>query len=46
MFGKTIFGVERSTFLFDKDGQLIQEWRKVKAKGHVENILKAIKQLV
>lgn len=38
-----MMGIERSTFLIDGDGILIHEWRKVKAKGHVEEILEVIK---
>ena len=38
-------GVERSTFVIDARGVLIKEWRKVKVKGHVEEVLKYIKEL-
>jgi len=38
-------GIERSTFLIDKEGVLRKEWRKVKVKGHVEEVLEAVKQL-
>lgn len=41
MYGKEHMGIERSTFLIDKNGVLIQEWRKVKVAGHVEQVLKA-----
>lgn len=44
MFGKEYMGIERSTFIIDKDGKLVQEWRKVKVKGHVEEALKYIKE--
>ena len=44
MYGKKIIGIERSTFLIDEDGLLIEEWRKVKVQGHVEKILKEIKK--
>lgn len=43
MYGKKVVGIERSTFLIDEDGILIQEWRKVKVKGHVEEVLEEIK---
>ena len=46
MFGKKGKGIERSTFLIDQQGILVQEWRKVKVKGHVEEVLQAIKVLV
>ena len=45
MYGKKSLGVERSTFLIDEKGVLRQEWRKVKVKGHVEEVLAAAKEL-
>lgn len=45
MYGKQVMGVERSTFLIDAKGVLSQEWRKVKVKGHVEEVLEAVKAL-
>lgn len=42
-FGKEYMGIERSTFLINKEGELVKEWRKVKVKGHVEEILSYIK---
>ena len=45
MYGKKVMGIERSTFLIDADGVLRQEWRKVKVKGHVEEVLDAVKAL-
>jgi len=45
MYGKKVRGIERSTFVFDKDGKLALEWRGVKVKGHVEEVLEAIKSL-
>jgi peroxiredoxin Q/BCP len=45
MYGKNVMGVERSTFLFNAQGQLQQEWRKVKAQGHAAIVLAALKQL-
>jgi len=44
MYGKEYMGVERSTFIINKDGELIKEFRNVKAKGHAEEVLKFIKQ--
>jgi peroxiredoxin Q/BCP len=38
-------GVERSTFLIDALGVLRQEWRKVKVKGHADEVLAAVKSL-
>ncbi|MCA1321056.1 thioredoxin-dependent thiol peroxidase [Bacillus tianshenii] len=43
-FGKEYMGIERSTFIIDKEGQLVKEWRKVKVKGHVEEALAYIKE--
>ncbi len=43
MYGKKVTGIERSTFVLDKTGRLIKEWRKVKAKGHAQEVLDFIK---
>lgn len=43
-FGKEYYGIERSTFIIDKDGQLVKEWRKVRVKDHVEEALNFIKE--
>jgi len=45
MFGKKRMGIERSTFLIDRKGVLQREWRKVKVKGHVDEVLGAVKEL-
>ncbi|MAT87948.1 MAG: peroxiredoxin [Aestuariivita sp.] len=45
MYGNTFFGIERSTFLIDAEGQVVREWRKVKVSGHVEAVLEAVKGL-
>lgn len=45
MYGKQVRGIERSTFLIDAEGVLRQEWRKVKVKGHVDEVLEALKAL-
>ena len=45
MYGKQVRGIERSTFLIDEKGVLHQEWRKVKVKGHVDEVLEAVKSL-
>jgi thioredoxin-dependent peroxiredoxin len=42
-FGKEYMGIERSTFIIDKQGKLVKEWRKVSVKGHVEEALQYIK---
>ncbi|WP_257293592.1 peroxiredoxin [Endozoicomonas sp. YOMI1] len=41
MYGKEYMGIERSTFLIDSNGVLQHEWRKVRIKGHVEDVLQA-----
>jgi peroxiredoxin Q/BCP len=38
-------GIERSTFLINADGVLVREWRKVKVKNHVNEVLEQLKQL-
>ncbi len=45
MYGKKVMGIERSTFLIDETGKLRNEWRKVKVKGHVDEVLEAVKAL-
>ena len=45
MFGKVGMGIERSTFIFDKTGKILHEWRKVKVPGHVEEVLETLKSL-
>ena len=45
MYGKMVRGIERSTFVIDKDGALAREWRGVKVPGHVEEVLNFVKTL-
>ncbi len=45
MYGKTVMGIERSTFIFNTKGQLVKEYRKVKAEGHASVIFADIKAL-
>jgi len=45
MYGKTYMGIERSTFIFDEKGKLRHEMRKIKVKGHVDDVLELVKQL-
>ncbi|WP_404375711.1 peroxiredoxin [Vreelandella aquamarina] len=45
MYGKEHLGIERSTFLIDRDGKLAREWRGVKVPGHVEEVLAAAQEL-
>ena len=43
MYGKKYMGIERSTFILDENGNIIQEWRKVKVNGHVDEIIQNLK---
>ena len=45
MYGRQYMGIERATFLVDKQGALQGVWRKVKVKGHVEEVLSAVQNL-
>lgn len=42
MYGKQVQGIERSTFLIDAKGILINEWRGLKVPGHAEEVLNLI----
>lgn len=43
MYGREYMGVVRSTFIVDPQGKLVREWRGVRIKGHVEQVLEAVK---
>ncbi len=45
MYGRRYMGVERTTFLIDGKGVIAQVWRKVKVKGHADDVLAAVRQL-
>ena len=45
MYGKTVRGVERSTFVIDAQGRLMKEWRGVKVATHVEEVLEFVAHL-
>lgn len=45
MYGRTYFGIERSTFFIDRKGIIKKSWRKVKVPGHVQEILNYIRHL-
>jgi len=45
MYGKQVRGIERSTFLIDRNGVLVQEWRGVRVPGHAEEVLQAARNL-
>ena len=39
MYGRKYMGIERSTFMLDENLNIIKEWRKVKVKGHVDEVI-------
>lgn len=45
LYGKEHLGIERSTFLIDKEGVLRHEWRKVKVKQHLDEVKEVVEQL-
>ncbi len=45
MYGGSYMGVDRSTFLIGKDGEIKRAWRSVKVPGHVDEVLAAVKEL-
>ena len=45
MYGKQVRGIERSTFVIDANGKLVQEWRGVKVPGHAAEVLAFVKSL-
>ena len=45
MYGKPVRGIERSTFILNKDHEIIKEWRKVTVDNHAQEVLDFIKSL-
>jgi peroxiredoxin Q/BCP len=45
MYGKAVRGIERSTFILNKDHEIIKEWRKVNVDNHAQEVLDFIKSL-
>ena len=45
LYGRTYMGMERTTYLIDQQGKIARVWRKVKVKGHAEEVLAAAKAL-
>lgn len=43
MYGRQVRGIERSTFLINPEGKLAESWRKLKVKGHVDEVLECLK---
>nr|WP_106781118.1 thioredoxin-dependent thiol peroxidase [Lysinibacillus timonensis] len=44
MYGREYMGIERSTFLIDEEGIVRKEWRKVKVKNHIEEVLESVRE--
>lgn len=45
LYGREYMGVDRSTFVIDKKGKLVQQWRSVKVKGHAQEVLETVKAI-
>lgn len=45
LYGRKYMGIERATFLVDRDGKILRVWPKVKVKGHAQEVLEAAKAL-
>ena len=43
MYGRKYMGIERSTFVLDENLNIVKEWRKVKVKGHVDDVIEFLK---
>lgn len=43
MYGRKYMGIERSTFILDEKGNIQKEWRKVKVKNHVDEVINYLK---
>ena len=46
MAGKKYYGIERSTFLINKHGKIVYEWRRVNPRGHAKEVLQTLKSLI
>lgn len=44
LYGREYEGIVRSTFLIDEDGILMQEWRGIRVKGHINQVLEAVRE--
>ena len=45
MYGREYMGIERSTFVIDREGRVVKAWRKVKVPGHVAQVLECVQSL-
>lgn len=46
LYGKTVRGIERSTFVVDSTGAILREWRGIKVPGHAQEVLDFVRTLV
>lgn len=46
LYGKTVRGIERSTFLLDEEGRVVRAWRGVEVAGHAKEVLAALDELL
>ena len=46
MYGKIIFGLLRSSFLLDSEGNILKTWKNIRATGHAEKVLREIKEIL
>lgn len=46
LYGRQYMGIDRATFLIDAQGKVVRTWRKVRVKGHAEDVLAAARELV
>ena len=44
MYGRKYMGIDRATFLINRDGTIARIWRKVKVPGHAQEVLEAAKE--
>lgn len=44
MYGRKYMGIDRATFLIDENGKIAALWRKVSVTGHIEDVMKAVKE--
>lgn len=45
LYGRTYMGIVRSTFLIGENGKLLKEWRNLKVKGHVDDVVETLRAL-
>ena len=46
LYGRKYMGVDRSTFIIDETGRILYVWRGVKVKGHVDEVIAKLKELI